>query len=564
MRMSRRPIAVCAAVMVVSAGVMAGTAQAAAAESYWIAPAGNLTVFGKGYGHGRGMSQYGAQGAALAGLTSAQILDFYYPDTAAATTSGNIRVHITADTSPGAYVRPATGLRARSSSTGTTWALPVSSTISGWIISPYGDHQTRLSYYRTTTRSWVLWKSMAGMAEFYGAAVTRLVLPTGGEVPYRGTLRVVDRAGTDLDTVNVLSMDYYLRGVVPKEAITSWRPAALQAQAVAARTYAARKRAQSTGDFDLCDTVACQVYGGYAAEVASTNDAIVATSNLIRTYGGSPILAEFSSSNGGYTAPGGTAYLPAKPDPYDAYAGNGNPNSNWTVSIARATAEAKFGVGTVKLIVIAQRNGYGTLGGRVLSVDVVGTTGSKTYTGDELRFLLGLKSAWFLFDHSAITKRWIAIGGDSSPVGSPIGYEWPVVGGTGQAFATGHIYWTSDYGAWETFGGFETRYQQIGGPAHAIGLPIGPRLDGAVVGSVVQRFRNGRIFAADEILTEREVYGRIYTAYYGVGLEGGRLGLPTSYQYPVQFSMTAGAQQLFQGGYINWYASNDTTAVIYR
>jgi len=80
----------------------------------------------------------------------------------------------------------------------------------------------------------------------------------------------------------------------------------------------------------------------------------------------------------------------------------------------------------------------------------------------------------------------------------------------------------------------------------------------------VQRFRNGRIFAADEILTEREVYGRIYTAYYGVGLEGGRLGLPTSYQYPVQFSMTAGAQQLFQGGYINWYASNDTTAVIYR
>ena len=47
MRMSRRPIAVCAAVMVVSAGVMAGTAQqAAAAESYWIAPAGNLTVFG--------------------------------------------------------------------------------------------------------------------------------------------------------------------------------------------------------------------------------------------------------------------------------------------------------------------------------------------------------------------------------------------------------------------------------------------------------------------------------------------------------------------------------------
>ncbi len=561
MRMPRRVLVTGAAALALVAGA---ALQAIAADDYWIAPAGNLTVFGKGYGHGRGMSQYGAQGAALAGLGSAQILDFYYPGTTPATAAGTIRVYLTADTSPGVYVRPATGLRARSLRTGTTWLLPVSSAITGWIISPYGDQQTRISYYRTTTHSWVLWKTMAGMAEFYGPPVTRLVLPTGAEVPYRGTLRAADRPGEDLDTLNVLPLNDYLRGVVPKEAITSWKPAALQSQAVAARTYAARKRALAgDADFDLCDTVACQVYGGYAAEASSTNDAVVATSNLIRTYGDSPILAEFSSSNGGWTAPGGVAYLPAKSDPYDAYPGNGNPNSNWTISLDRAATEAKFGVGTVKEILVSQRNGYGTWGGRVLQADVIGTTGSKTYSGDALRLLLGLKSAWFAVDHSAITKRWIAIGGASSPVGSQTGYEWPVRGGTGQAFSTGHIYWTSAYGAWEIYGGFESRFQQIGGPDHLLGLPIAARSGGSVTGSLVQRFRNGRMFYAAAIGTSREVYGRIYTAYYGTGLEGGRLGLPTSYQYPVQFSSTAGAQQVFQGGYINWYASTNATAVIY-
>jgi stage II sporulation protein D len=366
-----------------------------------------LTVYGKGYGHGRGMSQYGAQGAALAGLTARQILDFYYPGTSTGTTSGYVRVWTTADTSPGTYVRATSGLRARSLSTNTAWTLPTSSTITSWILAPYGDHQTRLSYYRSSTRSWVLWKTLAGMGQFegrYEASLVTMVLPNGSTVTYRGRLRTADRPGTDLDTLNVLTMEYYLRGVVPKEAITSWRPAALQAQAVAARTYAA-SQLRSHNDYDLCDTTACQVYGGYASEVTSATNAVVATANQIRTYGGTPILAQFSSSNGGYTAPGDLPYLIAKADPYDGYPGNGNPNSNWTSSIDSSIAGDQLGVGELEQITILQRNGYGTWGGRVLSAEIRGTTATKTLTGDELRFAIGLKSTWILIGESSTAGR---------------------------------------------------------------------------------------------------------------------------------------------------------------
>jgi SpoIID/LytB domain protein len=212
---------------------------------------------------------------------------------------------------------------------------------------------------------------------------------------------MADRPATDIDTINVVLLEYYLRGVVPKEAITSWRAAALQAQAVAARTYADRKRKAAItagSDFDLCDTTSCQVYGGAAAEVASTNTAIAATSGRIRTYGGQPIDAQFSSSNGGYTAPGGLAYLPAKPDPYDDYAHSGNPNANWTVTMAKTTAGTRLGVGTLTELLVLTRNTYGTWGGRVVSVRATGTTATKTLTGEQVRFALGIKSDWFRVD----------------------------------------------------------------------------------------------------------------------------------------------------------------------
>src|SRR5262245_36988254 len=77
----RRWVALCAAGTIISAGMIAATATYAAAETTYVAPSGDIKVFGKGFGHGRGMSQYGAQGHALAGHSYTQILDFYYPGT---------------------------------------------------------------------------------------------------------------------------------------------------------------------------------------------------------------------------------------------------------------------------------------------------------------------------------------------------------------------------------------------------------------------------------------------------------------------------------------------------
>jgi SpoIID/LytB domain protein len=395
-------IATAVAVSLSSAGLATIMAPAASAAQTYLVPAtGDLKVVGHGFGHGRGMSQYGAQGAALAGRTATSILNFYYPGTTTAAVAGWMRVSISADTTSNVRVKPARGLRVRDLGDNAVWTLPGSSSVTQWSIEPYGDHSTRLMYFDASAQRWRVfgWRSIfKGMAQFEGSAPKALIMPKGSTRLYRGVLRSADRTGASLDTINVLRLDDYVRGVVPREAITSWRPAALQAQAVAARTYSVAKRNAATKrDYDICDTIACQVYGGYSAEVASTNAAVAATAGKIRTYRGKPILAEFSSSNGGYTAAGPVAYQIAKADPYDGYSGNRNGNHTWTKTVSRAAAERALGVGTLKSIVVTKRTGLGQWGGRVLSVIVIGSAGSKTYTGDQVRRKLGLKSNWYRF-----------------------------------------------------------------------------------------------------------------------------------------------------------------------
>ena len=209
-------------------------------------------------------------------------------------------------------------IRVRDLAAGKVYTLPKAATRNQWSIDPYGDHGTKVSSFDAKTRKWTLWKTFAGMTQFEGAAVIGLVLPSGAVRRYRGALRAVDVSGTHLDTVNVVSLEYYLRGVVPREALSSWRPAALQAQAVAARTYSVFHRNRATGKaYDLCDTTSCQVYGGVDKEVASTNDAVQATAQEILTFNGEPAFTQFSASSGGWTSAGGFPYLPTKADPWD-------------------------------------------------------------------------------------------------------------------------------------------------------------------------------------------------------------------------------------------------------
>ncbi|MGC4942553.1 SpoIID/LytB domain-containing protein [Kribbella sp. DT2] len=356
------------------------------------------TITGRGFGHGRGMSQYGAQGAALAGKNVKQILDFYYPGTAVGKATGSIRIRVTADSTDGVRVNSVSGLKVRDFKANKVYTLPVASNRNQWSIDPHGDQGTQVRSFDAKKRTWSLWRTLGGMAQFEGPAVTGLILPSGAQVKYRGALRAVNVAGAHLDTVNVLPLEAYLRGVVPREAITSWRPAALQAQSVAARTYAAyyRKRFPSR-TYDLCDTISCQVYGGYSSEKTSTNNAIAATAGQVRLYRNTPIVAEFSSSNGGATTAGTVAYQVAKADSWDAYPGNKNPNVNWSTTRTSAQLQKAFGVGKLKGVSISRRTGLGPGGGRVTRVVATGAAGTRAFTGDQVRANLNLKSAWFVF-----------------------------------------------------------------------------------------------------------------------------------------------------------------------
>jgi peptidoglycan hydrolase-like amidase len=378
--------------------VLAPSAPASAAASdpaVTVTAGRTLTVTGHGWGHGHGMSQWGAQGAALQGLGYDEIVKFYYPGTALSSFTGKVRVLITADTDNNTTVRATRGLRLTDVGRAKTWTLPTSKRPRAWRLRTV-THGTAV-YYKTTT--WHRYRPggravLTGDGQFKSSTgLVTLRLPTGDRV-YRGALRFSNR-----DTVNVLSMERYLRGVVPAEAITSWKPAALQAQAVAARTYAARERADHAKSYyHLCDTSHCQVYRGYAGEVASTNAAIDVTAGKILTYGGRPAFAQFSSSSGGWTSTGSEPYLVAQLDKYDTAAA-GDPHLNWSKTVDVAALEQKYPlIGTLKKIQVMTRDGNATYptSGWVKTVVLTGSTGLPvTITGSDFKSLYGLKSAYF-------------------------------------------------------------------------------------------------------------------------------------------------------------------------
>ena len=119
---------------------------------------------------------------------------------------------------------------------------------------------------------------------------------------YRGSIELARAAGGGLTAVNVLDLEEYLYGVLPAEMSPSWHIQALQAQAVAARTFAFNRIAGAGHDgFDICDSTHCQVYDGTAREHENTTRAVRQTRGLMLFHGGSTILANYFSSSGGST-----------------------------------------------------------------------------------------------------------------------------------------------------------------------------------------------------------------------------------------------------------------------
>ena len=383
-------VAVAVAGSVVSLTV---TASPAAAD----AP---VTLAGHGWGHGRGLGQWGAQGYAKDfGLGANQILDHFYGGTTMGSIDDNTVIGIRlmgqegrdlVVTSGAPFNVPGigqvdAGRGVRVHWTGAAFQLSVAKTACN------GDE---VPNYHPTYPGGSITSTVGNPGNDINLMLTICNEDgLGNNISYRGSLRFLLDANI-VHTVNDVSYAGYLRGAVPRESPSGWLPAALQAQSVAARSYAAAGKRYSYAQ--LCDTTACQVYGGAGKsgeyiEAASTDAAINATAGQVRIKSGAIQATEYSASTGGYTAGG---VFPAVPDHGDATAGN--PNHAWTTSGITASAiSSRYGIGTFQGFVFSSRNGLGDLGGRVISMQIVGSSGSVTRSGAAFASEWGLRSNWF-------------------------------------------------------------------------------------------------------------------------------------------------------------------------
>jgi len=189
--------------------------------------------------------------------------------------------------------------------------------------------------------------------------------PSGGPIsasgrPYRGSIEI-RRAGSGLAVVNEVALEEYVRGIA--EVPPDWPPAAQQAQAIAARTYALNQKAADSGGpwraagADICATDSCQVYEGVTGEQRPSGqnwtDAVTATAGQVLLVGDQPILAMYSSSNGGRSVRGPASYLPSVADRDDAR----SPLSRWERQIPLAGLGPLLGVKAPATLVAVRREG---------------------------------------------------------------------------------------------------------------------------------------------------------------------------------------------------------------
>ncbi|MDN5293428.1 MAG: stage sporulation protein [Eubacteriales bacterium] len=226
---------------------------------------------------------------------------------------------------------------------------------------------------------------------------------------YRGDIVVLNRNGK-LRVVNRLPLEKYLYGVVPAEMPASWPAEAVKAQAIAARTYAFYRLkdpdVKDTGDYDVCDTVLCQVYSGKDVESSSANACIDATRGKLAYYNGKPIDALFHANAGGITENAkdvwgnDVPYLRSKDSRWDAYAIGtwGESSYCWRVEKSRSELERNLGVSPIASVQPEKV----TSTGRVKTLRVTLQNGG---TVSKSSSLLGLKSNLFTVSYQGSTVR---------------------------------------------------------------------------------------------------------------------------------------------------------------
>jgi stage II sporulation protein D len=341
-------------------------------------------INGGGYGHGVGMSQYGAYGYALHGADYRFILGHYFQGTSLGTVNPDQTVRVLLATGAasfsGATSASAPAATARKLNPSKTYAVRMLADGTLGLFNPRGKKVGDFASLLTVSGPGPL--ALAGHGSYRGAFEFR---PAAGGV----------------QTVNAVGLDDYLRGVVPAEMPPSWAPAALEAQAVAARTYAITTSVAGNG-YQLYPDTRSQMYGGVAAETPATNAAVAATAGQVVTYAGAPVATYFFSSSGGYTENVENVFLNASPepwlrgvpDPYDDVAGN--PQYRWSYRMTLASAANTLGSlvqGKLRGIHVTQRG----VSPRVVAAQVVGTHGRTPVTGPQLEQAFGLPSTYVRF-----------------------------------------------------------------------------------------------------------------------------------------------------------------------
>lgn len=376
---------------------------------------GSVTFYGRGYGHGVGLSQYGARGRAEAGQLAPAILAHYYAGTTLGSLTAGTQIRVlvlekwTASQAVPLVIHGRSGTWSIDGIAATFPAdasLRLAPTIAGLTVT------WRLKVFRVDGVQLYSAVSSAPFVVRPVAAATILQLdskPSSFD-RYRGVLRVIASATTPkIDVVNELPLETYLRAVVPSEMPSTWHPQALQAQAIAARGYAAR-RINPAATFDVFDDTRSQVYHGLLAERSTTDAAIAATANRVLKSGTSIATTLFHSTGGAATENNENVFVSATGDivvsPVSYLRGssdrapNGTPydsSSPWiawqtkTYTVAQLSAwfgsDPRTSVGTLTALDLRRRG----VSGRLISITLIGSGGTKKVSGDVFRSVFNAK-----------------------------------------------------------------------------------------------------------------------------------------------------------------------------
>jgi len=400
------------ALVALLAGVLGLAATPSAQASGTGATTGTIAVNGSGFGHGVGMSQYGAYGQARANpaLTGARIAQYYYqsPGTTVAGYADNVPLKVN-------VAHAKTSMTVRSTSVGTGgggFTLRVAGAADRWVpVSQYVTVGTSVAgmvlvVHASGVPDVVL--SGASATVIWSARPTILDVTTSATKHYRwGTLGLVG-LGSAFEGVLTVDMHSYLKGVA--EMPSSWPSGALQAQAIAARTYALYHYLAgpiaSCGDCHMYDSTMSQVYAGWAKESEPTYGAFwvnavaatqTATTGQTILYGGVPVNAFFFSSSGGRTRnsedvwTGALPYARSVADPWSVDATINPKYAAWSRSASIPTLMRVFALPDISSLRVSARD----VAGAAIAVTAMASNGTTaSVTGEAFRTALALPSSW--------------------------------------------------------------------------------------------------------------------------------------------------------------------------